>query len=78
MTKKITKDMHINKILEVKPEAAKLMVKYGIHCIGCAAAHFETLEEGCRAHGMDNLKINELIKEINELKETQRSFLKQE
>ena len=70
MGKKITKDMNISKILKQKAEASKILVKYGIHCLGCAAAHFETLEEGCRAHGMDNLQIDELVKEINELKET--------
>jgi hybrid cluster-associated redox disulfide protein len=37
-------------------------MKNGLHCIGCAAAHFEDLEQGCVAHGIDADKI---VKELN-------------
>jgi hybrid cluster-associated redox disulfide protein len=37
-------------------------MKHGMHCLGCAAAHFETLEQGCGAHGID---VDELVKDLN-------------
>ncbi|MFC1728146.1 DUF1858 domain-containing protein [Nanoarchaeota archaeon] len=63
---KITKDMTIGDIISKHPEAAFVMMKYGLHCVGCHVAADETLEQGCIAHGLDEKKIKELIKEINQ------------
>ncbi|MEW6295360.1 MAG: DUF1858 domain-containing protein [Candidatus Diapherotrites archaeon] len=63
--KKITKEMTMQEILELKPEAAQTMMKNGLHCLGCHVSMYETLEQGCLAHGMDGKKINEIVKEIN-------------
>lgn len=65
---KITKDMAIAEIIEKKPDSAKIMFEYGLHCIGCRVAAWESLEEGCKVHGLDEEKINEMIKKINRLK----------
>ncbi|MCK4927909.1 MAG: DUF1858 domain-containing protein, partial [Candidatus Aenigmarchaeota archaeon] len=35
---------------------------HGLHCIGCFAAAFETLEQGAMAHGLD---IDKLLKDLN-------------
>ena len=34
----------------------------GMGCLGCAAAHFENIEQGAMAHGID---IDALIDELN-------------
>ncbi len=64
---KITKDSNIGEIIANYPDAAKIITgKYNLHCMGCVAANFETIEAGAKAHGMDNKQIEMLIKDINE------------
>ena len=53
--------MTFAEILEEKPEAAEILLEAGMHCCGCPMAQMETLEEGCRAHGIDADKILEKI-----------------
>ncbi|MBU0615891.1 MAG: DUF1858 domain-containing protein [Nanoarchaeota archaeon] len=59
---KITKDMGIGQIVEEHPETIEVFSKHGLHCIGCAIAHFENLEQGCTAHGID---VEEIIADLN-------------
>jgi len=58
----ITKEMPIGKIVMEHPETYEVFMKHGLHCIGCAAAHFENLEQGCVAHGID---IELIVKDLN-------------
>ena len=51
--KKITKDMNFKEVLTKHPETAQVFLEKGMHCIGCMAAAFETIEQGATAHGMD-------------------------
>ena len=60
---KITKEMKIEEILQKYPESVEVFLKHGFHCLGCAAASFENLEEGAKAHGID---VDNLVKELNE------------
>ena len=62
---KITKDTGIMEIIKKNPKAIEILMKSGMHCVGCMAAHFETIEQGCLAHGMNEKQINKLIKELN-------------
>jgi len=62
MPKKITKEMGIVEIVEKYPKTVKVFDKYGLHCIGCVAARFEHLEEGCKAHGID---VDQMVDELN-------------
>jgi hybrid cluster-associated redox disulfide protein len=64
---KITKDMSIIKVVQENPKAAEIFAKYGMGCVGCVAARFENIEQGAKAHGFDDKKIDEMIKEMNEL-----------
>ena len=59
----ITKDMRIGQIVQKYPETMAVFLQYGLGCVGCAAAHFENLEQGAIAHGID---INTLTKALNE------------
>ncbi len=61
--KKITKEMKIEEILQKYPESVEVFLKYGFHCLGCAAASFENLEDGARAHGID---VDKLVNELNQ------------
>jgi len=63
---KVRKDMPIAKVMEIGGhEAAKILMSRGLHCIGCHAAMFETLEQGCMAHGMGPEIVDEIVEEIN-------------
>lgn len=50
---KVTKEMGIMDIVTSHPETLEIFAKYGMGCIGCAAAHFENLEAGAKVHGID-------------------------
>ena len=59
----ITKEIGIVELVEKYPAAAMILMQAGMGCLGCAAAHFETLEQGCAAHGID---ADALAKTLNE------------
>ena len=63
---KITKDMGLLEIVQNYPETLEVFQKYGLGCIGCAAAHFENLEAGAKVHGFD---ADAMVEEINALVE---------
>ena len=63
---KINRDMGFSEVLQKYPETARIMLKHGLHCIGCHASAFETIEQGCTAHGMKEEDIEKLLKEMNE------------
>lgn len=58
----ITKEMTVAQILKKKPQAAQILMSYGMHCLGCAIAQGETLEQAAEVHGID---IKELLEAIN-------------
>lgn len=62
---KITKKTKIVELVSGHPEAVGILMERGFHCIGCAMASFETLEEGAKAHGMNDEQIEALVKELN-------------
>ena len=59
----ITKDMTIQKIIETNESVAPILMAAGMHCLGCAMAHGETLEQACAVHGID---VDKLAKQIND------------
>ena len=61
---KVTKDMGILDIVQNYPETIAVFQKYGLGCIGCAAARFENLEAGAKVHGFNP---DEMVDEINAL-----------
>lgn len=64
---KITKDMSIEEIINKHPNSAEIMFNYGLHCVGCHVASSESLEEGAKAHGLNDKQIADMVKEINKL-----------
>lgn len=71
--KKITKDMTIGSILEGHSDKAmklsEVMAAAGLHCVGCGAATFETLEQGVIGHGFDESILNKLLVDLNKVLE---------
>jgi len=44
-----------------------LMEDYGLHCVSCFAAGFDTLEEGAKIHGYDDRDIEKMVVRLNKL-----------
>ena len=57
----ITKNTKISTIVENAPEAMPMFQQIGMHCMGCAMASGETLEQACAVHGVDP---DEFIEEL--------------
>ena len=49
----ITRETLISDIVENCPEAMPAFQAIGMHCMGCAMASGETLEQACAAHDVD-------------------------
>ena len=60
---KFTADMGIMEVVEKFPQAAQILMEHGMGCLGCTAAHFESIGEGAAAHGID---VEALMAAINE------------
>ncbi len=51
---KVTKDMTIAQILELDQQGiAPIFFQSGMHCLGCAMASGESVEEAAAVHGID-------------------------
>jgi hybrid cluster-associated redox disulfide protein len=61
----VTKNMTFAELLEKKPESMNDLFEAGLHCIGCHMSAYETIEQGCLAHGMSKKEIDDLIKKLN-------------
>lgn len=49
----ITRDTVIGEIVESCPQAMPVFQEIGMHCLGCAMASGETVEQACAVHGVD-------------------------
>lgn len=58
----ITKDTLIADLIQMNPNAAEILFAHGMHCLGCALAHGETIEQATNAHGED---LEQILKELN-------------
>lgn len=67
MEQKITRTMTFGELIRAYPVAAPVLGKYGLHCIGCHLSVTETIEQGMRAHGMDDASIDKLVEELNRI-----------
>ena len=73
---RITKDTAIQEALALGGAAFDILGRYfGPGCLACGVAAFETLEMGVISHGLDESKVTELIKELQEVSD-KREILK--
>lgn len=57
----ITKDMTIMEAVNENENAGQILMSIGMHCLGCAMAHGETVEEAAQTHGVDIDKLLEML-----------------
>ena len=60
----ITKETIIADIMMNAPETQPLFRSIGMHCMGCALASGENLEQACMAHGVD---VDNFLERCNEV-----------
>ena len=61
---KVTKDMLIGQLIQVDESIPPILMRAGMHCLGCPASQGESLEEACMVHGID---CDTLVSQINEI-----------
>ncbi len=57
----ITADTLIADTLEINEKAPEILTSFGMHCLGCAIAHQETVGEAAMVHGIDLDKLLEAL-----------------
>ena len=62
MTESLTASTTVADVLLRRPLAARILVNHCMHCVGCAIAPFETLEEACEIYGVS---LRDLLAELN-------------
>lgn len=60
----IDKDMLIGELIGIDENIAPILMRAGMHCLGCPASQGESLEEACQVHGID---CDVLVSQINEV-----------
>lgn len=73
MEQKIHRDMTIEEVFKRFPnkgqKLAQEMTNSGLHCVGCSASTWETIEAGMYGHGMKDDEIDGLIGRLNAILE---------
>lgn len=59
----VTKDMLIGQLLKVDANIAPILMRAGMHCLGCPSAQGESLAEAAMVHGLD---ADVLVAQIND------------
>ena len=59
----VNKDTVIGDIIDQAPQAFVMFQAIGMHCMGCAMASGENVEEACAAHGVD---VDKFVEKVNE------------
>ncbi len=63
--RKITKNTTFSESLAINPKSALVLLKYGLHCVGCHLVAEETIEQGAKMHGLSEKELKKMIEEIN-------------
>lgn len=63
---KVSKDMLIGELIQVDQNVIPILMRAGMHCIGCPSAQAESLEEAAMVHGID---ADVLVQQINDFLE---------
>lgn len=64
---KITLSSNLGELVEKYPKAGEILrEEYGLHCVGCLAASFDSLEQGAKAHGLSDQEIKKMVERLNQ------------
>ena len=60
----VNKDMLIGELVQMHELIAPMLMRAGMHCLGCPSSQGESLEEACMVHGID---CDDLVSKMNEI-----------
>ena len=60
---KVSKDMLIGQLLQIDANIAPILMRAGMHCLGCPSSQMESLEEAAMVHGLD---VDVMVNQIND------------
>ena len=60
---KVSKDMLIGQLLQIDANIAPILMRAGMHCLGCPSSQMESLDEAAMVHGLD---VDVLVNQIND------------
>ena len=60
---KVSEDMLIGQLLQIDANIAPILMRAGMHCLGCPSSQMESLEEAAMVHGLD---VDVLVNQIND------------
>ena len=60
---KVSKDMLIGQLLQIDANIASILMRAGMHSLGCPSSQMESLEEAAMVHGLD---VDVLVNQIND------------
>ena len=60
---KVSKDMLIGQLLQIDANIAPILMRAGMHCLGCPSSQMVSLEEAAMVHGLD---VDVLVNQIND------------
>lgn len=63
----ISKEITIEELVELVPEAVQYLSRAGIRCIRCGEPIWGTLEEAAREKGFDDFDIERFVADLNKL-----------
>ena len=67
----VTPDMTIAAVTAKWPESARIFARYGLSCASCAISKSETVIQGATGHGGGRVNVDELMRDLNSLAETE-------
>ena len=63
MDNTVSKDMSIGQVLNIHRGTARILMEFGMHCLGCHHSQMESLADACAVHGSN---VDELVPQLNE------------
>ena len=63
MSEKVTAETLVGEIVRDHPEASKVLLSIGMHCLGCPASQMESLADAARVHGYEP---QDVVNAVNE------------
>jgi hybrid cluster-associated redox disulfide protein len=61
----INRKMTLGEAVTKYPQTGAVMMGYGLHCIGCHVAAWESIEDGAKGHGLSEQEIDEMVADMN-------------
>ncbi|HLC86040.1 MAG TPA: iron-sulfur cluster insertion protein ErpA [Candidatus Nanoarchaeia archaeon] len=61
----IKKDMAIGEFVNKFPSVVEMLMAEGVHCVGCGASEWETIEQGLMSHGKTTEEVDAVVDKMN-------------